>query len=49
MAICKDENGNIIPCDKIKGKFKTSDDLSKGTQMKTIRRLSDGAKTVVKR
>ena len=36
MAICKDKNGNVIPCDKIKGEFKASDDLSKGTQMKEI-------------
>jgi len=48
MAICKDKNGNIIPCDKIKGEFKASDDLSKGTQMKTIRRLSDEQKQWLK-
>ena len=36
MAICKDKNGNIIPCDQIKGNFKPSDDLSKGTEMKEV-------------
>jgi hypothetical protein len=36
MATCKDKNGNIIPCDQIKGDFKPSDDLSKGTEMKEV-------------
>ena len=34
MAICKDANGNVVPCETIKGDFQQSDDLSKGTEMK---------------
>jgi len=35
-SLCKDENGDYVDCDSIKGNFKPSDDKSKGTQMKEI-------------
>lgn len=36
MADCYDENGNKIPCDKIRSEWKKSTNISKGTEMKEI-------------
>ena len=44
MADCYDEDGNKIPCDKIRGDFGKSDDLSKGSEMKKSRSLSPAQK-----
>ena len=44
MSDCYDSKGNKVPCDKIKGKFVKSDDLSKGPEMKISRSLSPAQK-----
>ena len=46
--ICKDANGNIIPCDEVKkvgsSDWKPSEDLSKGTEMKKMYKPLDSSK-----
>ena len=48
MADCYDKKGNKVPCDKIKGDFVKSDDLSRGTEMKTSTSLSPAQKKWLK-